>query len=167
MVIANERVKVMGHAEYMNRAFTDRFEIVSDADEILANVHFDTFVGIGISGTLVAPLLADMGKGDHAFAIVRKDDSSHSSHKIEGELNRQDQFVFVDDLIDSGRTLEYVIDTIEEIFESEYTSDRPQLVGAYLYQNNEFLRIPRLIDRLKQRAWNVPTELIRKLERML
>ena len=157
----------MSHANYMNRAFAERFALVSEADELLANVEFDTFVGIGVSGTLVAPLLADMGKGNHGFAIVRKSDSSHSYHTIEGDLSSGNKFVFVDDFVNSGKTLSYVIDRIEKEF--SYPHVMPIMVGAYLYQDKKFYTVPQLIESLALRTWrsDYVMECIERLENML
>lgn len=154
----------MSHARYMNRAFRERFEIVNEADGLLANVEFDTFVGIGISGTLVAPLLSDMGKGGHGFAIVRKEESTHSEHTIEGDLNSDSKYIFVDDFIDSGSTLEKVLDAIDN--EWRYSYFQPKMVGAYLYQDHRFYTLSDLLQRFEDRYW-INDGLISRLEKML
>ena len=63
---------------------------------------FDTMIGTGLSGALAIPTLARyFGKN---WAIVRKDnDNSHGMYRVEGTFGNS--WVFVDDLIASGRTL--------------------------------------------------------------
>jgi adenine/guanine phosphoribosyltransferase-like PRPP-binding protein len=94
------------HAGYLKQALFEPEAIVQKAREVCLDVHtYDTLVGTGLSGALVAPLLArEFGK---TFLIVRKDsDGSHSGNLCEGELGGS--WVFVDDLIDSGSTLRRV-----------------------------------------------------------
>src|SRR5438270_666376 len=86
---------------YLRRVFNDREELIWNAREILKEVDFDTMIGTGLSGSLVIPVLAE-GLGKY-WAIARKDnDGSHSYHKVEGLIG--DRWIFVDDLIATGKT---------------------------------------------------------------
>lgn len=63
----------------------------------------DAIVATGVSGLIVAPIVAfDMGL---PLVVVRKDDdkTTHSMCKVEGTLS--DRYAFVDDFFASGRTL--------------------------------------------------------------
>lgn len=113
-------------ASYLNGAITRINEIVKTAERKLSSVEFDGFVGTGLSGTMVAPVLAfAMGK---RFAIVRKADDvgHHSSGTVESGLNPEDRWVFVDDFLSSGKTRQRVIDAMEDHQSVEY-------IGDYLY----------------------------------
>lgn len=115
---------------YMKEAFDDPDNLVSNAKKALSGLDFDTFVGIGISGALVVPLLG-RALGKH-FAIVRKEkDGSHSNHAIEGHIGPAVRWIFVDDLIDSGRTLCRAMDVMKHSNHPMH----PEFVGAYLYSN--------------------------------
>src|SRR6266403_6308817 len=92
------------HSGYFMRAFGNIDDIALDMLETVQDVEFDTMVGTGLSGTLVVPTLA------RAFgtkwAIIRKEAAPHTSVMIEGEIGHK--WLFVDDFISSGRTLERV-----------------------------------------------------------
>lgn len=111
--------------DYLNVAFGDERELIDPARERLHGYDFDTFVGTGLSGTLVVPLLArNMGK---RFLIVRKeeDTKNHSTHKVEGYLGQR--WIFVDDLTSSGDTRSRVTDVVNSI------SASTKFIGTYLY----------------------------------
>ncbi|WP_100460560.1 phosphoribosyltransferase [Mycobacteroides abscessus] len=99
---------------YYLHAAHDFDSLMQFADEELAGVDFDTLVGTGLSGTIVAPMLA-RHLGKH-FLIVRKDnDGSHSDIPAEGTLGQR--WVFVDDFIDTGMTLGRVWNKIQTLCE--------------------------------------------------
>jgi adenine/guanine phosphoribosyltransferase-like PRPP-binding protein len=81
-------------------------------------------VGCGLSGALVVPSLARaLGL---PFAIIRKDgDSEHANVRVEGCIS--DDYLLVDDLVASGKTLAFMI---ERYRGATWT---PNLLGAYLY----------------------------------
>ncbi len=89
--------------DYLCKAFSNPAALVSDAMRHLDGVQFDTFVGRGLSGALVAPLLA-RAMSKH-FAIVRKEctEGDHSNRLVEWYLGHS--WVFIDDLISTGSTL--------------------------------------------------------------
>lgn len=97
---------------YFNRAFGDPAPLITEAMDALRGVEFDTFVGTGLSGSLVAPLLA-RAMGRH-FMIVRKEgDGSHSGFKVEGTIGSR--WIFVDDFICSATTLYRCVDAINAL----------------------------------------------------
>lgn len=70
---------------------------------------FDTIVFRGMSGTLIAPSVADiLGKN---MVVVRKSDGSHSSYVIEGFMDLKN-YVIIDDLIFSGSTVRTILESI-------------------------------------------------------
>jgi orotate phosphoribosyltransferase len=97
----------------------------------LKDVDFDTLVGTGFSGGVVVPALAlAMGK---KFVLIRKetDDSHHGKGKILGQLGAR--WVFVDDLVSSGRTRARVIEKIARA--AKDSSAATEMIGQYLYQS--------------------------------
>lgn len=116
------------HAFYMSHAFGDAQGIIEDARDALKGISYDSLVGTGLSGALVVPLL---GRAlDKHWMIVRKDeDGSHSHRKGEGSLGAR--WVFVDDLIDSGRTAKRIQREVSKI--CEQAKHETSHVGSYLY----------------------------------
>lgn len=98
------------HSDYFSRAFGSIETIADEMLEEVQSVEFDTMVGTGLSGTLVVPTLA-RAFGTY-WAIVRKENSPHSSYLIEGEIGHK--WLFVDDIIDSGSTLKRVKEAIAD-----------------------------------------------------
>lgn len=120
---------------YMDVAFGDPGALTRRFDHELPSLpEFDTLVGTGLSGTLVVPLLArHAGK---FWAIVRKEgDGSHSSNKIEGRLGTR--YLFVDDVISTGTTKNFVIDSVIRAVENHnrwaLVKSTCAYVGNYLY----------------------------------
>jgi len=115
---------------------------VHNPDELLERAsHFrtdidkaDTLVGTGLSGTLAVAELAR--KLEKRYLIVRKEnDGSHSYHPVEGTLGKK--WLFVDDLVGSGRTFARVWDTIEGLVEDR--KFKTEFVGTFLYTDYEFV----------------------------
>lgn len=112
-------------------------ELILTAEARLQHVDFDTFVGTGLSGSLVLPTLARaLGK---KFLVVRKpEDSSHSYLDFEGYLGGR--WLFVDDFVDTGRTFQRVYSKITNtILDRGFDS---QLAGAFLYSSVRPYRTP-------------------------
>jgi hypothetical protein len=107
-------------------------------DGRLGDHQFDTIVGSGLSGALVIPTLAQAF--GVTWAVVRKpEDGSHSSWSIEGVIG--ERWVFVDDLMDSGKTFRRVHNAVVEAFRGPFDewgyrqpSHGTRYVGAWLYQ---------------------------------
>lgn len=88
---------------------------------------FDSFVGTGVSGTIIVPILAR--EFNKRFLIVRKPGRTHSYYKVEGKINNRDRWVFVDDLIDTGKTF----NRVQKIINDELHAFNPSYVGNILY----------------------------------
>lgn len=112
--------------EYSDWAYNDPAGIITSAYRNLQGVEFDTFVARGLSGALVAPLLARAMSRN--FLIVRKDnDGSHSMSRVEGTFGRK--WVFLDDFIAGGGTFLACRMAVDA-----YVQGERELVGAYCYQ---------------------------------
>lgn len=101
-------------------------QMVADAFKQKVNVPYDVLVGTGISGVTGLMVLRSLLGAN--IAILRKEgERSHSPYRIEntdpyaGAPNRK--WIFVDDLIDSGRTIRGVAEHF----------GRENCVGAFLY----------------------------------
>lgn len=133
-------------SSYLDRALFDIDSIVNNAKLNLKDVDFDTFVGTGLSGALVVPVVAR--EMDKFFAIVRKDnDSSHAWVTVEGEIGKR--WVFLDDLVATGQTRGKVMKAVAgltlskwnretEIFDITKVGDLTQYVGEYLYEDRRY-----------------------------
>ncbi|QFG10438.1 phosphoribosyl transferase [Mycobacterium phage Anthony] len=120
--------------------FTDTYlRMVADPDlleqtarlRIPADLEYDTLVGTGLSGTIaVTELARRLGK---KYLIVRKpNDGSHSYLKVFGTLGRR--WMFVDDLVGSGKTMSRCFDMVNNVSNRFST----EFVGTFLYSDNAF-----------------------------
>lgn len=118
------------HSPYLTEPFMNQKAVVKRAQEQLADVEFDALVGMGLSGSLIVPLLAFLM--DKRFAIVRKKDCAmghgQTSHGIESCLKAGDKWLFCDDFISSGATRRRVI---RRMYDNHVT--KVDYVGDYLY----------------------------------
>jgi hypothetical protein len=111
--------------QYSDWAYTDPAGIITAAYRNLQGIEFDTFVARGLSGILVAPLLARAMSRN--FLIVRKpNENSHSWSIIEGTFGRK--WIFLDDFTSSGETFRACRDAIDS-----FVTVPHELVGAYEY----------------------------------
>jgi len=114
--------------QYSDWAYNDPAGIVTAAYRNLQGVEFDTFVARGLSGILVAPLLARAMSRN--FLIVRKpNEGSHSSCAIEGTFGRK--WIFLDDFIAGGATFRACREAVEK-----HALVPHELIGAYCYQTS-------------------------------
>lgn len=124
----------LSHLGYFAEAFDTPDILFKEAHENLDDIDFDTMVGMGLSGSLVVPLLArEFGVN---FAIIRKKgESTHDDGQFVGNIGHK--WIFVDDFIEQGNTLRTVtkaVRDIEQDFYQMYTNDsQVKCVGAYLY----------------------------------
>ena len=76
--------------------------LVKDVIEALRPIEFDAIAFRGLSGALVAPIVAY--ELDKTLLAVRKGESNHSGHLVEGDYNAR-RYVIIDDIISSGDTV--------------------------------------------------------------
>ncbi len=122
----------MSYDSYMRGgAFEKAKKNVQLAVKILRKnkVKFSSIAVSGVSGLTFGSMLAFyMGK---KLVVVRKTITKHSGYKIlySGPIGN---YLFVDDLIDTGATFNRVVKNVR------YTDPRAKLIGAYLYNDKEF-----------------------------
>ena len=122
------------HANYLSRLTPKNFAATLRQAEKYIKKEFpncNMLSGMGLSGAMIVPALA--AKMGLSWAIVRKNDRSHSSLKVEIS-NMPDggaRIVIVDDLIFSGGTVKAVIRQMKSYC-------RPwscEFVGGVLYED--------------------------------
>lgn len=101
--------------------------IVKAATRTLKSIEFDTIVFRGMSGALIAPIIAHkMGK---EIVMLRKPDAAtHSGYKYEGFIDVK-RYVIIDDFVSSGDTVATIINRMRSAGDSKF-------VGLYLYYSN-------------------------------
>lgn len=89
------------------------------------NLEFDAIAFRGVSGALIAPIVADkLGKG---LVIVRKKkENSHSYQETEGYV-RSEKYIIIDDIMDSGTTIKEIVKNLSS-----------KCVGCFLYAPHNF-----------------------------
>lgn len=97
----------------------------------------DTLVGVGMSGSLLVPRLAD-ALGIEALVLRKPGVNTHASSVAEGHLGSR--WVFVDDFISSGETLRRAYGLVNEL--AEKYDIKTEFAGAYLYRNDHKLKEP-------------------------
>lgn len=103
------------------------------AETHLRDADYDTLVGTGLSGTIaVTELARKLGK---KYLVVRKpNDGTHSHLPAEGHLGKR--WVFVDDLVGTGRTISRCWDVVHKLaYDQGFTTE---FVGAFLYSDRWF-----------------------------
>lgn len=119
---------------YLGKALRDPHKLIRNAKKALKDVDFDTFIGTGVSGTLAVGMLSVVFPNKN-FAIVRKDESSHSPFMVEGSIG--EKWIFVDDFISSGatlrRTMKQIVNAVTEA-KGWGKIKFPEYVGTFLYE---------------------------------
>jgi len=138
---------------YFGPAMESTEVLLRNAKRILVDVDFDTIVCTGASGMVFAPLLAHRMKKN--LLIVRKDDdvNNHSGARNRFVGTMGERWLFVDDFIDTGATLDRVMGQIRKcadewvyyvpkpgkfIWDTETVRFTPEYVGSYLYCRDTF-----------------------------
>lgn len=136
-----QHTKIKKH-NYFSALILDRpDETIARAKKILKKKDFDTFVVIGLSGASAGALLGH-ALNKNVFVLRKEDDlSTHDGRRYFGQMG--ERWVFLDDLIDSGRTCRTVFERIKEISEKGEFWDwvdggveitlTPEYVGNYMY----------------------------------
>ena len=102
---------------------------ISLAARRLKHFEFDFVACSGLSGAIFASVLCE--KMDKSLIVVRKGESSHSMHKVEGlPEHGKHKYIIVDDFIASGRTIKHITDNIEL---NNYFNATLNLQFIYLY----------------------------------
>jgi adenine/guanine phosphoribosyltransferase-like PRPP-binding protein len=120
-------------AYYMTDVVSSPEYVIERAQSKLSasSISFDTLVGTGLSGAVIVPRLAE-SLGVNWLLVRKRNDGSHSPQPCEGYLGRR--WLFVDDLIDSGETLNRCRDIVARVAGlRRYATEH---VGSYLYRDD-------------------------------
>jgi len=108
--------KLICQSEYLKPALIHRHvvNVIKGVRAIVAKnaLEFDTIVFRGMSGTLIAPVVAFTLEKELLLVRKKKEDC-HSWYSIEGNLAMQ-KYIVLDDCICSGDTLSAVFSAINE-----------------------------------------------------
>jgi adenine/guanine phosphoribosyltransferase-like PRPP-binding protein len=114
---------------YMGRVHDPSGLLAAFVGTVPQDMTIDTLVGRGVSGTIaVVNLARDLGMN---YLIVRKDtEGSHAEYEVEGKLGKN--WLFVDDVVSTGRTFRTSYHQVGKLqangFESEFR-------GIFLYNS--------------------------------
>lgn len=96
---------------------------------------FNTIAFRGISGALVAPVVAHAL--DKNLIVVRKETNSHSFYKVEGEIYGA-RYIVIDDFVSSGSTILAIVEDIQALADKHIDDGHmPVLVGVYCYNGTD------------------------------
>jgi hypoxanthine phosphoribosyltransferase len=115
---------------YYQEAFYHTRIIVEKSIRILSAIDFDTIVCTGVSGAVIAPILAYQLRKN--LFIIRKGENTTSEDKLSAGILGE-SWLFVDELIESGKTYNRVKSEIRYICEQKNYSTK--FVGVFLYRN--------------------------------
>lgn len=113
-------------------------EMIKPLREVRAETGFDTIVVSGKSGVTLGFAL-QMLTDEFPLVVVEKDGvEHHGATNIQGPASHQmHKYVVLDDFIDSGATMERIVDTIERNAKTRGLVV-PFFVGAVLYRESGF-----------------------------
>lgn len=127
----------MTHAGYLYMPIYAPDMLVQRVGDACVQLGCNALVGTGLSGAMAVPMLAKAL--DTRFCIVRKesDRDTHSRSRFEGNMRDGDRWMFLDDLICSGKTFRYVYEMMHNHCD---TNGRYPFTGAYLYSTGMTVR---------------------------
>lgn len=113
--------RILNH-KYRNRIVMTTYSYLNNL-----NIEYDSIACCGTSGLMVVPQIAELLKKN--IIVVRKDINGYSDFMVEGASSKN--YIIVDDLICSGRTIKHIMKNIK------YESPRSKCVGVYCYMPEE------------------------------
>lgn len=91
-------------------------------------VQFDAIAFRGLSGALIAPIVAQR-LGKNIIGVRKKEEKRHSSHTVEGVVCNK--YIIIDDFVDEGYTITAIYSEI-----ASWSHHQSQLVGIALYDDD-------------------------------
>lgn len=139
------------HSSYLHSAL-DRDKIDLTVNTLIhlideCEFHFDAIAFTGMSGALIAPLVAQRLQKE--LLLVRKaGDGSHSGYIVEGGLDCT-KFIIIDDLIMSGNTIRNLLEKVKTVCPNATCSGiilYHEEANDYDFENRIPVRSFRLLD---------------------
>lgn len=115
----------MNHTPHISSAYLGKAlnpvtmrTFVRKAVPVLKKYDFEAFAFRGISGALIAPVLAyKMGKSLIAVRKPKDEESHHSWMKVEGDMNVK-RYIIADDFISTGMTVKSIVRAVRDFAEN-------------------------------------------------
>jgi orotate phosphoribosyltransferase len=101
---------------------------IKKAKTFIPKIEFDSFAFRGMSGALLAPILAIKCK-KHLIMIRKSIEGSHSNSMVEGYIKTK-KFIIIDDFIESGNTVNTIIAEVKR-FAPNAKCSGILLIGGY------------------------------------
>jgi len=101
------------HADYLSPLIrtANLKKTVAKAVRILKQYDFDSVAFRGLSGALIAPILA-VKLDKHLIAVRKSDKVCHSIHRVEGNAGSQ-RYIIVDDFVSTGETVQNILEAVK------------------------------------------------------
>jgi hypothetical protein len=105
-------------------------EIIPNIVRVLSYFDFDSIAFRGLSGALVAPIVA-MQMNKTLIAVRKPHEDAHTIHRVEGDMGAR-RFIILDDFVCSGDTVRAILKDIDDEFSDRGTTP-PECLGAFSY----------------------------------
>jgi len=128
----NEPVEEYKHCGYMSQALR-RKEIDQSVEiclAVLEKKQFDTIAFRGMSGALIAPIVAHWLQKEVIMIRKKTTELTHSNHLVEGYIAAK-KYVILDDFIQGGGTVREIVSRVKE-----FTSVAEIVGGVFYAQEN-------------------------------
>ena len=103
-----------------------RREVITTAKEHLARQDFDAIAFMGLSGALIAPILA-MEMNKTLICVRKSDEVRHSYNEVEGDSNAR-RYIIIDDFVTSGGTVRRIVAEISRF------APRAKCIGVFQHR---------------------------------
>lgn len=100
-------------ASHLYPALDDLDLVVERTIEVLSGYDFDAIAFQGLSGALVAPIVA-MKMKKSILAVRKPDERRHSIRDVEGDYATR-RYVILDDFVSSGTTLRRILQSVFDV----------------------------------------------------
>lgn len=143
---------MMIQGSYLKPVHHERQKHVDKTLRALERHEFDAIAFTGISGAMIAPIVAYL-MNRQLICVRKPQDSKHASHTVEGPL-LPCRYVIVDDGRSSGKTVNDIEQAIAESLNRKH-----ECVGVYFYLDKDEAPTqlpPRIIGPLDDRETTFP-----------
>jgi adenine/guanine phosphoribosyltransferase-like PRPP-binding protein len=155
----NHSIRCASHLEPMLTPERARFTVRQVIKMIKArDLKFDTIACRGVSGLLIAPVVAM--RLNKTLLVVRKGENTHSTHAVEGDYGAK-RYLILDDFIDGGSTVRAIVEGIYGV------SPKARCVGFIAYKRLSYLPIPYSFTpsfeaQMKRAWWDLETTYVQR-----
>jgi len=128
------------HCSHLSKVI--RFDVLEETvvgimDQLLErNVQFDTIAHRGISGAMVAPIIAYLMKKEQIIVRKNRGEGTASARWVEGHRHAK-KYIVIDDLVASGKSFEETLFGV-----TAFTDNRAEFQKLVLYDSGVEIRGP-------------------------